>query len=54
MSCNCGDRGCDLVQHPSTRRSVVPYACVYCGSEFRSAWLAATCCDPISNDIETV
>lgn len=28
------------------------FECEYCHDVHRAAWLAATCCDPISNDLE--
>lgn len=28
------------------------HVCEFCGSEYRSPWLAASCCDPISNDLD--
>lgn len=28
------------------------YECAYCGDTYRSAHLAASCCDPISNDLD--
>lgn len=49
--CNCGDPGCALTQHPSTKRTLYP--CEYCGSESTSIIGAAMCCDVLANDIET-
>jgi len=43
--CQCGAKACGLIAHN--------HICPVCGEPHYTRWGAASCCDPITNDLDT-